>query len=155
MRLLPTLTAALAAALLAPAPGFADDPPTAKLNKKITGVTVTDPAGKSASLDAVAGKVLVPKAKQAQMKDLLDRLVAEKGGSWKRGEERAGDRPAEVLVGDLEVPYTGEATFGGADHYLISFNQKAAPPVAAAVLATTADALSSAEIASIVANAPA
>lgn len=56
MRSVPTLSAALAAALFAQAAAPADDVPTAKLNKKITGVTVTGPAGKPAALDAAAGK---------------------------------------------------------------------------------------------------
>jgi UDP-glucose 4-epimerase len=106
-------------------------------------------------IDELAGKVLVPRLKQARIKDVLARFVEMNGGTWKLIDGRDGERDDEALIGDLEVPFTREVTFGGVPHYVISFNEKPADHLTAGVHARTAEALSSDEIATMIAKAPA
>jgi len=103
------------------------------------------------NIDEVAGKVLVRKSKQARIQDVLDAFVKANGGTVQKAEARLTGRSIEILVGDLEVPYTRETVLGGAPHFVISFNAKANPPIAGMLDAANADALSGAELSAIVA----
>jgi hypothetical protein len=95
--------------------------------------------------------VLVRKSKQARIQDVLDAFVKANGGTVQKAEARLTGRSIEILVGDLEVPYTRETVLGGAPHFVISFNAKANPPIAGMLDAANADALSGAELSAIVA----
>lgn len=103
--------------------------------------------------DGLAGKVLVRKSKQAKMRDVLDVFVAQRGGTIEAVEARVEGRSVEVLVGDLETPYAREATYAGAPHVVISFNEKAATPLTEGVFANQAASLSRDEISALVARA--
>jgi UDP-glucose 4-epimerase len=104
--------------------------------------------------DELQGKVLAPRYRQAQVKDVLAKFVELKGGSWKQGEARPGERAEEVLVGDLELPYCHEVEFDGAAHYLLDFNTKAVKPLESLVSTGNVEPLSAAEIERLIAQQP-
>ena len=104
------------------------------------------------NIDLVAGKVLGRTMKAAQMSDLLTTWVEAKGGRWETMEGRPGERDDEFLIGDLELPYTREADFGGVRHFIISFNQKVDKPLAVGLSSANTDRLSKAEMLQIISN---
>ena len=106
------------------------------------------------NIRALAGKVLSRKMKAAMIEEILDVWIERKGGRWERIDGRPGERNDEFLIGDLELPHTGEAQFGGIEHYVISFNEKAASPVQVGLSSANAERLTRAEIASIIENPP-
>lgn len=106
------------------------------------------------NIDLVKGKVLSRHMKAAQIEDILQTWIEEKGGSWEKIEGRPGERDDEFLIGDLELPYTEEVMMGGIRHYLISFNDKAANPIAFGLSSANTERLSREEILSIINNPP-
>ena len=106
------------------------------------------------NIDLVKGKVLSRHMKAAQMEDILQVWVEEKGGKWEKIEGRPGERDDEFLIGDLELPYTREIDFGGIKHYLISFNDKVENPVSFGLSSANTDRLSREEILTIINNPP-
>lgn len=106
------------------------------------------------NIDRVKGKVLSRYMKAAQMEDILQTWIEEKGGKWEKIEGRPGERDDEFLIGDLELPYTEELVMGGIKHYLISFNDKVANPIAFGLSSANTDRLSREEILSIINNPP-
>lgn len=106
------------------------------------------------SIDLVQGKVLSRHMKAAQMEDILQVWVEEKGGKWEKIEGRPGEREDEFLIGDLELPYTEELDLDGIKHYLISFNDKVANPVSFGLSSANTDRLSREEILAIINNPP-
>jgi UDP-N-acetylglucosamine 4,6-dehydratase/5-epimerase len=100
------------------------------------------------------GLVLSRKMKAAQIKDILDLYVTQNGGTWKRIEGRPGERIDEFLIGDLELPFTRQATFNEITHYIISFNHKVAEPLKVGLSSANADRLSEQEILEIINNPP-
>ncbi|MDX5337619.1 MAG: polysaccharide biosynthesis protein [Cyclobacteriaceae bacterium] len=105
-------------------------------------------------IDQVAGKVLSRHMKAAQIEDILQTWIEEKGGKWEKIEGRPGERDDEFLIGDLELPYTEELDFAGIKHYLISFNDKVKNPVKFGLSSANTDRLSREEILSIINNPP-
>jgi UDP-N-acetylglucosamine 4,6-dehydratase len=97
-------------------------------------------------LDTIQGRVLARPMKAAQIQDLLNVWVENKGGRWERMNGRPGERMDEYLVGDLELPYAREMTWDGARHIVISFNEKSDAPLAAALSSANAERLSSEEM---------
>jgi UDP-glucose 4-epimerase len=106
------------------------------------------------NIDLVKGKVLSRHMKAAQMEDILQVWVEEKGGKWEKIEGRPGERDDEFLIGDLELPYTREIDFGGIKHYLISFNDKVENPVSFGLSSANTDRLTREEILTIINNPP-
>ena len=106
------------------------------------------------NMDKIAGKVLSRYMKAAQIEDILQTWIEEKGGKWEKIEGRPGERDDEFLIGDLELAYTEELDFDGIKHYLISFNDKVANPVKFGLSSANTDRLSRAEILSIINNPP-
>lgn len=106
------------------------------------------------NIDLVAGKVLSRHMKAAQIEDILQTWIEEKGGKWEKIEGRPGERDDEFLIGDLELPYTEELTLNGIKHYLISFNDKVANPVKFGLSSANTDRLSREEILAIINNPP-
>lgn len=106
------------------------------------------------NIDLVKGKVLSRHMKAAQIEDILQTWIEEKGGSWEKIEGRPGERDDEFLIGDLELPYTEEVMMGGIRHYLISFNDKVANPIAFGLSSANTERLSREEILSIINNPP-
>ncbi|GAB3218845.1 polysaccharide biosynthesis protein [Algoriphagus aestuariicola] len=106
------------------------------------------------SIDLIQGKVLSRHMKAAQMEDILQVWVEEKGGKWEKIDGRPGERNDEFLIGDLELPYTEELTLDGIKHYLISFNDKVANPVSFGLSSANTDRLSREEILTIINNPP-
>lgn len=106
------------------------------------------------NMDLVQGKVLSRHMKAAQIEDILQVWIEEKGGKWEKIEGRPGERDDEFLIGDLELPYTEELQLDGIKHYLISFNDKVAKPVAFGLSSANTDRLSREEILAIINNPP-
>jgi UDP-N-acetylglucosamine 4,6-dehydratase len=106
------------------------------------------------NIDLVKGKVLSRHMKAAQIEDILQAWIEEKGGSWEKIEGRPGERDDEFLIGDLELPYTEEVMMGGIKHYLISFNDKVANPISFGLSSANTERLSREEILSIINNPP-
>lgn len=106
------------------------------------------------NIDLVKGKVLSRYMKAAQIEDILQAWIEEKGGRWEKIEGRPGERDDEFLIGDLELPYTEELMMGGIKHYVISFNDKVANPISFGLSSANTDRLSREEILSIINNPP-
>lgn len=106
------------------------------------------------NIDLVKGKVLSRYMKAAQIEDILQTWIEEKGGRWEKIEGRPGERDDEFLIGDLELAYTEELMMGGIKHYLISFNDKVANPISFGLSSSNTDRLSREEILSIINNPP-
>jgi FlaA1/EpsC-like NDP-sugar epimerase len=96
--------------------------------------------------DAVRGKVLARRMKSARIRDLLAVWVETRGGAWEPMAGRPGERDDEFLIGESELPYTTEVAFDGVPHYLITFNQKSARPLAASLSSQNAERLTRAEM---------
>lgn len=107
-----------------------------------------------ANLEDVRGKVLSRQMKAAQIQDILDLWVREKGGSWRVVDGRPGERDDEFLIGDLELPYTREVQYDEIPHYIISFNQKVPKPVVTGLSSANTARLSAEEISSLINNPP-
>jgi UDP-glucose 4-epimerase len=105
-------------------------------------------------IDTVRGKVLSRYMKAAQMQDILQTWIEEKGGKWEKIEGRPGERDDEFLIGDLELAYTEELEFNGIKHYLISFNDKVAKPIPFGLSSANTDRLTREEILDIINNPP-
>lgn len=106
------------------------------------------------NIDLVKGKVLSRYMKAAQIEDILQTWIEERGGKWEKIEGRPGERDDEFLIGDLELPYTEELQLGGIKHYLISFNDKVANPIPFGLSSANTDRLSREEILAIINNPP-
>ncbi len=106
------------------------------------------------NIDQVKGKVLSRYMKAAQMQDILQTWIEEKGGKWEKIEGRPGERDDEFLIGDLELAYTQELQFDGIKHYLISFNDKVANPISFGLSSANTDKLTREEILAIINNPP-
>lgn len=106
------------------------------------------------NIDLVKGKVLSRYMKAAQIEDILQTWIEERGGKWEKIEGRPGERDDEFLIGDLELPYTEELQLGGIKHYLISFNDKVANPIPFGLSSANTDRLSRKEILAIINNPP-
>jgi UDP-glucose 4-epimerase len=106
------------------------------------------------NIDIAKGKVLSRHMKAAQMQDILQAWIEEKGGKWEKIEGRPGERDDEFLIGDLELPYTEELMFDGIKHYLISFNDKVANPISVGLSSANTDKLTREEILAIINNPP-
>ena len=106
------------------------------------------------NIDIAKGKVLSRHMKAAQMQDILQTWIEEKGGKWEKIEGRPGERDDEFLIGDLELAYTEELMFDGIKHYLISFNEKVANPIAFGLSSANTDKLTREEISTIINNPP-
>ncbi|MEB2779809.1 polysaccharide biosynthesis protein [Algoriphagus sp. C2-6-M1] len=106
------------------------------------------------NIDIARGKVLSRHMKAAQMQDILQTWIEEKGGKWEKIEGRPGERDDEFLIGDLELAYTEELEFDGIKHYLISFNDKVANPISFGLSSANTEKLSREEIVSIINNPP-
>jgi FlaA1/EpsC-like NDP-sugar epimerase len=106
------------------------------------------------NIDSLAGKVLGRMMKAAQISDLLNTWIEAKGGRWETMEGRPGERDDEFLIGDLELPYTREATFGDVKHFIISFNEKAPKALEVGLSSANTERLSKAEMLHLI-NSPA
>lgn len=104
---------------------------------------------------ALQGKVLSRHMKAAEIGDVLRVWVDNLGGKWERIAGRPGEREDEVLIGDQEVPYTSQVTYGGVPHYVISFNEKAATPIGGMLSSANTERLTDAEILSLLTARPA
>jgi len=106
------------------------------------------------NVDDLHGKVLSRQMKSALIRDILQVWIEEKGGTWKQIEGRPGERNLEFLIGELELDYTSEKTYGGVGHYIIDFNQKAAKPLKETFHSDNASRLTRDEIVSLINTDP-
>jgi UDP-N-acetylglucosamine 4,6-dehydratase len=106
------------------------------------------------NVDRFHGKVLSLSMKSALVKDILDIWTKEKGGRWETIAGRPGDRNYECLIGELELDYTEVVECKGKPHYLISFNERVAKPLAKIVSSETSERLNAEEISKLLNNIP-
>lgn len=106
------------------------------------------------NIDLVRGKVLSRYMKAAQIQDILQTWIEERGGKWEKIEGRPGERDDEFLIGDLELAYTSELEFNGVKHFLISFNDKVERPIEFGLSSANTDRLTREEILAIIDNPP-
>lgn len=105
------------------------------------------------NISTIRGKVLSRYMKAAQVQDLLDIWIAEKGGSWERMAGRPGERIDEYLIGDIELPYTREVEYDGIPHYVIAFNEKSEHPLDVGLSSANTERLSAEEMSRLI-NSP-
>jgi UDP-N-acetylglucosamine 4,6-dehydratase len=103
-----------------------------------------------ANINKYHGQVLSREMKSAMMRDILDVIVKNKGGTWAPGETRPGERNDEFLIGELELPYTESIIIDNIKHYLISFNNKKTEPLHEIVSSENVEHLTQDEILSLV-----
>jgi UDP-N-acetylglucosamine 4,6-dehydratase/5-epimerase len=101
-------------------------------------------------IDAIRGKVLSRRMKAAQIQDLLDLWIQQKGGRWERIEGRPGERMDEFLIGDIELPFTKQIEYDGIEHYIISFNEKVQCPLGAGLSSANAERLTQGEMVDLI-----
>lgn len=106
------------------------------------------------NINLVRGKVLSRYMKAAQIQDILQTWIEERGGKWEKIEGRPGERDDEFLIGDLELAYTSELEFNGVKHFLISFNDKVERPIEFGLSSANTDRLTREEILAIIDNPP-
>ena len=105
-------------------------------------------------LDEIHGQVLSRAMKAAQIREILDVWVKQKGGRWEPIAGRPGDRLDEDLIGEPELAYTREVTFDGVRHYLVSFNTKSPAPLSQYLSSANAPRLDEREIARLIEPPP-
>jgi UDP-N-acetylglucosamine 4,6-dehydratase/5-epimerase len=104
-------------------------------------------------IDTIRGKVLSRYMKAAQIQDLLDVWINEKGGRWELMEGRPGEREDEYLIGDIELPHSQETFYDGVRHYIISFNEKFPEPLTSGLSSANTERLSREEMLDLI-NSP-
>jgi UDP-N-acetylglucosamine 4,6-dehydratase/5-epimerase len=107
------------------------------------------------NVDLFQGKVLSRKMKAAQIKDILNVWIENKGGRWENISGRPGEREDEFLIGDIEIPFTSELPINNIIHYVISFNWKVENPVKFGLSSANTDRLTKSEILDLISNPPA
>lgn len=107
-----------------------------------------------AHADEFGGKVLSREMKAAQIREILDVWIERFGGSWERIEGRPGERNDEFLIGDLELLHTSERTFDGVRHFVISFNERVADPIAVGLSSANACRMDAKEILNLLEDPP-
>lgn len=105
-------------------------------------------------VDQLRGNLLSRYMKAAQIQDLLHAWCEQENAQWRRIEGRPGERPEEVLIGESELPFTREVSFGGIAHYIISFNKLSEVPPPFALAAGNTERMSKAELLQIINNPP-
>ncbi len=105
--------------------------------------------------DELRGKVLSRYMKAALIRDILEQWIGAKGGSWEQIAGRPGERDDEFLIGDLELPYTREVTYGGILHYVISFNERSESNPKVGLSSANTERLSNEEILALINSPPA
>lgn len=101
------------------------------------------------------GKVLSRHMKAARIVDLLDVWQREFGTPWERISGRPGERLDEYLIGEQELPFTTVRNYDAVEHYVISFNEKAAEPVTTGLSSANTERLSDEEMVALLNAAPA
>jgi UDP-glucose 4-epimerase len=101
-------------------------------------------------LPEIHGQVLSRAMKAAQIREILDVWVKQKGGRWEPIAGRPGDRLDEDLIGETELPYTREVSFDGVRHFLVSFNTKSPSPLPQMLSSANAPRLDEHEIAALI-----
>ncbi len=102
--------------------------------------------------DELQGSLLSRKMKAAKIRDILALWVKHRGGDWREIAGRPGERTDEYLIGDLELPYAREVSFGGMTHYIIAFNERQPMPLAHGLSSANTDQLSEDEILHMINN---
>jgi UDP-N-acetylglucosamine 4,6-dehydratase len=105
-------------------------------------------------IDELQGKVLSRDMKAAQVRDVLDTWIKYRGGQWEKIASRPGERIDEVLIGELELPYTTEVLYDGVKHHVISFNEKASRPLQKVLTSEDSERLTEQEILALINNEP-
>lgn len=76
------------------------------------------------NINLTKGKVLCVNMKSTQIKTILNLWKQKYKISWKKMNERKGDKQDEFLIGNSELPFTKKIFINGKKHFLISFNEK-------------------------------
>lgn len=105
------------------------------------------------NIELIRGCVLARYMKAALIKDILSVWTEEKGGRWERIAGRPGERDDEFLIGEIELPFTRAVTLDGIEHYLISFNERAAEPMSQPLTSANTERLTREEMVALI-NSP-
>jgi len=103
--------------------------------------------------DELRGCVLGRRMKAALIRDILDIWVEQRGGKWEQIEGRPGERNDEYLIGDVELPFSREASYRGVPHYVLSYHQRQANPLTIGLTSANAERLSREEIIEMITTA--
>lgn len=103
---------------------------------------------------ALQGKVLSREMKSARIGDILDVWVERDKISYERVAGRPGERHDEVLIGETELPFTSQQVIGGIKHFVLSFNERADPPLEGVPSAGAAERLTRTEMLNLLDNPP-
>jgi UDP-glucose 4-epimerase len=106
------------------------------------------------NIEEVHGGILSLKMKAAQIKNILDVWTKEQNLTWKQIASRPGDKTDEVLVGEIELPYTKEIILNGKPFYYINFNNNKYKDILQEVASYNAEHLSEMEISALINNPP-
>ncbi len=101
------------------------------------------------------GSILSLKMKSAQIEDLLNTWSKIYNIPWKKIGERPGDKIDEVLIGDIELPYTEEIILNGKPHYLLKFNQRVNKPIETLISSANTERLNKSEMEKLITELPA
>lgn len=100
------------------------------------------------------GGVLSLKMKSAQIEDILNVWSNIYNVKWSKIQERPGDKIDEVLVGDIELPFTEEIKINDKKYYLLKFNQRTKKPIKKIVSSENAERLNKEEIKNLITLVP-
>lgn len=104
--------------------------------------------------DELQGKVVTRMMKATLIGCMLELFVQARGGQWKRGEVRPGERQHEFLVGEPEVARTSVTEFGGIRHYVLSPNELASRPMPSPLSSEDAERFTNPELLDIINHPP-
>lgn len=107
-----------------------------------------------AHAEELQGKVVTRTMKAVLIGHLLELFVRQRGGTWRRGEVRPGERQHEFLVGEPELARTRAAEFGGVTHYVLSATEPAPRPLPAPLSSEHAERFTDRELLAIIDNPP-
>ena len=100
------------------------------------------------------GGILSLKMKSAQIEDILNSWSEIYATQWKKIGERPGDKIDEVLIGDIELPYTEEIEINGKPHYLLKFNQRVKKPLETLISSANTERLTKPEMEKLILQLP-
>ncbi len=104
--------------------------------------------------EELQGKVVTRTMRAVLIGHLLELFVRQRGGTWRRGEVRPGERQHEFLVGEPELAHTCEAEFDGVKHYIRCTNESAPRPLPSSLSSEHAERFKDLELLDIINKPP-
>lgn len=100
--------------------------------------------------DELHGSILGRRMKAALMRDLLDVWIEQRGGEWRLIEGRPGERDDEYLIGDVELPFSRQATYNSVDCYVLSPGERQQNPLTERFTSANAERLTRDEMINLI-----